>query len=77
MMHDLSGAFAWTSKAEAQRIREESDIRRSYGELRAEWVREEKRKKKAKRDPFVIVFALMAIAGALACVWLKANWWWL
>lgn len=58
---DLSGAFSWTSEEEARRIREGSDIKQSYGELRAAWIREERRKRKARKDYFALVFCLLGL----------------
>ncbi len=71
--NDLSGAFVWTPPEEAKRIREESDVHRSYGELRAEWQAEQRRKKSAKRDAFAWVFILLGILFAGIGLWVAAG----
>ena len=69
---DLSGAFVWTSRDEAG-IREESDIRRSYGELRAEWQREQRRQRRAKRDFFAWVFVLIGMLAIGVAMFFSAG----
>lgn len=54
---DLSAAFSWTSTEDARRIKADGDAREIY----AEWQREQRRKKTAKRSYLAWACAMVGL----------------